>query len=88
MRRALLLAAAVAALASCKKEEPPPPKKPGFTFAAGSATAKPEQACTFGADQTCNDDPLISSVHGSCNQDGTCSCHPGFALNPQTGRCK
>lgn len=30
--------------------------------------------CTFGVDQTCNDDPKISALHGACRHDGSCSC--------------
>jgi hypothetical protein len=43
--------------------------------------------CTFGMDQTCNDNPIISSLHGVCQPDGTCKCNEGFAMNPDTGRC-
>jgi hypothetical protein len=43
--------------------------------------------CTYGMDQTCNDDPVISSLHGVCQPDGTCKCNDGFAINPETGRC-
>src|SRR5262249_10101982 len=85
-RTVLVLALALAG-AACKSD-PPPKKRPGFQFApASSATAK-AALCTFGADQTCNDDSLISSIQGSCNQDGTCSCHPGFSINPSTGKCR
>jgi len=45
-------------------------------------------ACTFGQDQTCNDNPDVSAVWGACNADGTCRCRPGFLVNPQTGRCR
>ncbi|MFH1808842.1 MAG: hypothetical protein ABIJ09_08850 [Pseudomonadota bacterium] len=44
-------------------------------------------ACEFGTDQMCNDDPIISSLHGTCRQDGTCDCGDRYALNPLTGRC-
>jgi hypothetical protein len=44
--------------------------------------------CQPGADQTCNDDPVISSIHGRCRFDGTCECLEGFAPNPETGRCR
>jgi hypothetical protein len=44
-------------------------------------------ACTPGMDQTCNDSSLVSSVWGTCAADGTCVCHPGYILNPSTGRC-
>lgn len=44
-------------------------------------------ACTFGADQTCNDPLEISSLWGKCLVDGTCQCNDGFVINPNTGRC-
>jgi hypothetical protein len=43
--------------------------------------------CTIGADQTCNDNPIISSLHGHCTAAGTCQCGTGLILNPNTGRC-
>lgn len=49
--------------------------------------------CTLGQDQTCNDDPAISSIQGSCiASDGpnatSCQCATGFSKNPQTGKCR
>ncbi|HLK39737.1 MAG TPA: hypothetical protein VKU41_23435 [Polyangiaceae bacterium] len=44
--------------------------------------------CTPGQDWTCNDDPAISSIHGMCLPNHSCTCTMGFALNPATGRCK
>ena len=43
--------------------------------------------CAPGIDQTCNDDPRISSLHGTCTPAGKCVCMGTFALNPTTGRC-
>lgn len=43
--------------------------------------------CELGRDQTCNDDPAISSLHGTCKPDGTCECAAGVEKNPATGRC-
>jgi hypothetical protein len=43
--------------------------------------------CQPGADQSCNDNLEISSLHGHCERDATCTCHAGFARNPSTGRC-
>lgn len=82
-RLAVLLAAL--AMVACKSE-PEKPKRPGFQMAPVTSAAP--AVCTFGADQTCNDDSLISSIHGTCNQDGTCSCHPGFSRSATTGKCK
>jgi|GEM_PF-752239 len=43
-------------------------------------------ACTPGADQTCNDDPTISSVRGHCTEGQRCVCTL-TNVNPETGRC-
>lgn len=43
--------------------------------------------CTFSKDQTCNDSPMVSSLHGRCQTDGTCRCRPGFEKNAATGKC-
>jgi hypothetical protein len=53
---------------------------------SGAETAP--AVCEPGADQTCNDDPTISSLHGECSSDGTCTCHEGIEKNPDTGRCR
>jgi hypothetical protein len=45
------------------------------------------RSCTPGQDQTCNDNPAISSLHGMCNADAACTCMPAFAKNPGTGKC-
>jgi hypothetical protein len=42
--------------------------------------------CAVGFDQTCNEDPAISSLAGRCLSDGTCSCSAGV-VSPFTGRC-
>jgi hypothetical protein len=47
----------------------------------------PVPHCMFGADQSCNDNPALNSLHGTCNQDGTCTCHAPFGKSPTTGRC-
>ena len=49
---------------------------------------EPEPVCTFGQDQTCNDSPLVSSLWGRCEEDGTCTCFEGLEVNPETGRCR
>lgn len=46
------------------------------------------RACTPGLDQTCNDNPLISSTTGKCSAQGTCTCDAGHTLVPATGRCR
>lgn len=42
-------------------------------------------SCTPGQDQTCNEDPSIQSLRGTCLADGTCKCTT--ATSPYTGRC-
>ena len=42
--------------------------------------------CTFGMDQTCNDNPIISSIRGRCTDAGVCACGDA-GTNPDSGRC-
>jgi hypothetical protein len=61
-----------------------------FTLDRAGATVEVKLGsgvCTFGMDQTCNDNPAVSSVWGQCLPDGTCQCHTGFTVNSATGRC-
>lgn len=44
--------------------------------------------CTPGLDYMCNDNPLVSTLYGHCQQDGTCLCISGREINPDTGRCR
>lgn len=44
-------------------------------------------ACTLGADQTCNNDPAVSSLHGKCQSNGRCSCNTGYSPLAN-GRCQ
>lgn len=46
------------------------------------------RVCTPGLDQTCNDNPLISSTTGTCGPQGTCTCNAGHTLIAATGRCR
>jgi hypothetical protein len=55
--------------------------------AVGVLPACPDPICTVGADQTCNDNLAISSLHGHCTDIGTCVCNVGAGINPATGRC-
>lgn len=69
--------------------------KPGHVRTpSGRCAPAPTGSCTVGMDQTCNADPLISSVAGTCvwraYDAGTgteCICGPGFELDP-SGRCR
>lgn len=54
--------------------------------ADAGADATTAAICTPGADQTCNDNPLWSSIHGSCTDAGACVCRDA-GTNPDSGRC-
>src|SRR5690606_30329975 len=43
--------------------------------------------CVLGQDQTCNGDPSVSALWGTCTEHGTCECKRGFVLAP-TGYCQ
>jgi hypothetical protein len=43
--------------------------------------------CTLGSDQTCNNDPTLSSLSGKCQSNGRCSCNAGY-LPVANGRCQ
>ncbi|HMF44967.1 MAG TPA: hypothetical protein VKQ32_30055 [Polyangia bacterium] len=53
---------------------------------ASPATDGPASVCTFGADQTCNDNPALSSIHGHCTDAGVCVCADG-GTSSVSGRC-
>jgi hypothetical protein len=42
--------------------------------------------CTPGQDQTCNADPVVSSIHGYCQDDGSCLCIAGNS-RAASGKC-
>ncbi|MFO0679284.1 MAG: hypothetical protein U0169_22340 [Polyangiaceae bacterium] len=54
---------------------------------AGVAVVRMLRPCQYGADQTCNEDPAISSIHGRCKTDGLCECDDASRLSVATGRC-
>ncbi|MBW1881069.1 MAG: hypothetical protein JRJ84_22175, partial [Deltaproteobacteria bacterium] len=55
---------------------------------AGDTDTITEPVCEYGSDWTCNDNPMISSIHGQCEEDGTCTCFEEFGgKNPETGLC-
>src|SRR4029079_5406598 len=56
------------------------------TCDAGTGIDGPHAVCTPGADRTCNDNPIISSIHGHCTDAGVCECGT-FGTNPDSGRC-
>lgn len=45
------------------------------------------KVCVPKMDQTCNYDPMISSLRGKCNDDSTCTCNPG-STKMVNGKCK
>jgi hypothetical protein len=55
-------------------------------FLPGYGCVGPASTCTVGADQTCNDNLAISSIHGRCVADGRCVCAPGALL--ASGKCQ
>jgi hypothetical protein len=57
------------------------------TCDAGATTDASTRVCTPGADQTCNDNPAVSSIHGTCTDAGTCICNVGAGHNPESGKC-
>jgi len=42
--------------------------------------------CTVGEDQSCNDNPALSSIRGKCLDGGHCLCGRS-GLNPTSGKC-
>jgi hypothetical protein len=71
-------------LAACSDAKPE--NTPTDSGTSGSDAAQP--VCEPGADQTCNDNPAISSLHGTCLPNGTCECAEGIEKNAATGRCR
>lgn len=60
----------------------------GFLLVACAPADDAEGVCEPGADQTCNLDPEVSSLHGRCEDDGTCTCLDGFELDEASGLCR
>jgi hypothetical protein len=54
---------------------------------AGPLTTDAGGVCTVGQDWTCNDDPAMQALAGTCLSGGVCKCNSGFVINPSTGRC-
>jgi hypothetical protein len=85
---ALLLGAAWAGCANQPSTESIPPSPANTAQAPESAPhlAGKRAPCTLGQDQTCNADPKVSALWGTCLETGVCECHAGFELNPM-GTC-
>jgi hypothetical protein len=58
----------------------------GGCFLPGYGCVGPASTCTVGMNQTCNDSPTISSIHGQCVTGGRCLC-TNFALSATSGKC-
>lgn len=59
----------------------------------GPACQKPRDCtagcvCQPGQNQSCNDNPTVSSYRGACGPDSRCICYPGVAKNAATGKCQ
>jgi hypothetical protein len=54
---------------------------------AGRCVVRGLPVCTPGMDQTCNADLFMSALAGVCNDDGTCTCNPGYTEDPDSGLC-
>jgi hypothetical protein len=61
---------------------------PDGTDAASEEDVVGAGFCTPGADQTCNDDPSVSALEGTCHRLGFCECNEGYSLNWNTNRCR
>ena len=59
----------------------------GTGGAADGGGEWPDAGCTFGQDHTCNDNPAMTAISGTCSKNGTCSCNTGFAISPESGKC-
>jgi hypothetical protein len=72
--------------------------RPSDAAADGAADAMPDvtadamtdavqPVCSPGINQTCNDNPAVSSFRGRCTDAGTCVCNNDAAPLPASGRC-
>lgn len=55
-------------------------------FLPGYGCVGPGSTCTVGMDQTCNDNPVFSSIHGHCVAGGGCVCGT-TGMSPTSGKC-
>jgi hypothetical protein len=78
------------------KDAPSGPDAPVVGDVAGDAPAYLDGfveglvtfSCTGAGGGACNDNPLASSIWGTCGADGACHCMTGFELNPASGKCR
>ena len=83
--RILVSLAVLLGLVACA-DKPAATSAPTNTPAAAPSSST-ATVCTPGMDQSCNDNPEISSLHGTCNPDRTCICKQPFQKRPKTGEC-
>jgi hypothetical protein len=103
-RRALLAALCIAAagISACSgaqngqapAESATSPDAAGEAPAEGAAEPSPPVAAPHGkrapcsTDQSCNEDPAVSSLWGRCTEMGICECNPGFERSPTSDLCR
>ena len=90
-----LIAPSLALAVGCQRDTARPARAPHARPARKSASdvrsekpAAKAPACTFGADQTCNEDKSVSTLWGYCTSLGVCECNHGFEVSPTTHRCR
>lgn len=59
----------------------------GADCVAGRCVVVGVPVCTPGFDPSCNLDPTMSAIAGTCGADGTCTCAAGRMQDPTTGLC-
>jgi hypothetical protein len=89
-RRARGAAVALAwiAAAGCGRSSIDPGEGPPDVTGADRGPDAAVSFCTLGEDQTCNDDPTVSALWGTCVSPGACACREGFSINFATGHCR
>ena len=87
VRAALLVVVSLLTACGAPDSHPSEPTNTNAPPSSSNAPSGKRVPCTFGADQTCNDDPKVSSLWGRCTELGACECKPGFELGP-SGYCR
>lgn len=83
-----LLGAPAVEVSACLEATPTnpiTPNKHAIKLWAGKVVVN--KVCVPTMHQTCNFDPMISSLRGACNPDSTCTCNPGAKKMPN-GKCQ
>ena len=75
----------VSACVTAKPTNPITPSKHAIQLWANKVMVN--KVCVPSMPQTCNYDPMISSIRGKCNPDSTCACNPG-AKKMSNGKCQ